>query len=249
MASNGSRTGAEPATGRPVVGLTTYLETATCLVWEAEFALLHRTYVDMVVQAGGVPVLLPPVPDAASEMVAGLDALVLTGGSDIDPAIYGARPHELTKSRPFRDRAEVGLLHAALDRDIPLLGVCRGAQLMNVALGGTLTQHLPDDLGHTRHAPAPGVFGPNRIRLAEGSRVAAIVGTHAEVRCHHHQALDRVADELTVAGWSEDDTIEAVEIPGWRFAIGVQWHPEQDAMDKRLFAALVEAAQEREPNR
>jgi gamma-glutamyl-gamma-aminobutyrate hydrolase PuuD len=227
---------------RPLIGLTTYLETAAAGVWEAEFALLHQTYVEMVVQAGGVPVLLPPVEGGTVEAVSALDALVLTGGSDVDPARYGAEPHATTRSRPFRDEAEVRLLHVALDRDLPVLGVCRGAQLMNVALGGSLTQHLPDDIGHSRHAPAPGVFGPNRVRLAEGSRLAAIVGTDVEVRCHHHQALDRVADGLQVVGWSTDDTVEAIELAGPRFAIGVQWHPEQDATDKRLFDALVEAA-------
>jgi putative glutamine amidotransferase len=238
--------GSESEGQRPLVGLTTYQEKAACLVWDTEFVLLHRTYVDMVVQAGGVPVLLPPVEGGTTEAIPALDALVLTGGSDIDPAHYGAPPHETTRSRPFRDEAEVALLHAALERDLPVLGVCRGAQLINVALGGSLTQHLPDDIGHSRHAPAPGVFGPNQVRLAEGSKVAAIVGTDVEVRCHHHQALDRVADGLAVVGWSTDDTVEAIELPGRRFAIGVQWHPEQDATDKRLFAALVEAAQEHE---
>ncbi len=234
MGSNGS--------SRPLIGLTTYLETATCLVWDTEFALLHRVYVDMVVAAGGVPVLLPPVDAGAHEMVAALDGLVLTGGSDIDPARYGAAPHETTRSRPFRDEAEVRLLHSALERDLPVLGVCRGAQLINVALGGSLTQHLPDVLDHSGHAPSPGVFGTNRVRLSAGSRVAAIIGPMAEVRCHHHQALDRVADGLTVVGRAQDGVVEAVELGGRRFALGVQWHPEQVATDLRLFAALVDTA-------
>ena len=169
---------------RPLIGLTTYQEKAECLVWEAEFVLLHRTYVDMVVQAGGVPVLLPPVEGGTTEVVPMLDALVLTGGSDIDPARYGAEPHEKTRSRPFRDEAEVRLLHAALERDLPLLGVCRGAQLINVALGGTLYQDLEAEYpGAIKHDYYP-IYGFERehlaheVTLAEGSRL--------------HHAMERV---------------------------------------------------------
>ena len=238
MASNGSDTRAR----RPLIGLTTYLEKAACLVWDTEFALLHRVYVDMVVAAGGAPVLLPPVQVGAEEMVGALDGLIFTGGSDIDPAAYGEEPHGTTRSRPHRDQAEIRLLHTALDRDLPVLGVCRGLQLINVALGGSLTQHLPETLGHSGHAPSPGVFGSNRVRLSEGSRLAGIVGTECDVHCHHHQALDRVAPGLEVVGWSQDGSVEAVELTGPRFGLAVQWHPEQDATDMRLFTALVDAA-------
>jgi putative glutamine amidotransferase len=246
VASNGFDAG--PATRsdrggrRPLIGLTTYLERAACLVWDTEFALLHRVYVDMVAAAGGVPVLLPPVQVGAEEMVGALDGLIFTGGSDIDPAGYGEVRHPATVSRPYRDDAEFRLVHSALARDLPVLGVCRGLQLINVALGGSLTQHLPEAVGHRGHAPSPGVFGSNRVRLTEGSRLAGIVGTECEVHCHHHQALDRVAPGLEVVGWSEDGTVEAVELTGPRFGLAVQWHPEQDATDMRLFAALVEAA-------
>jgi putative glutamine amidotransferase len=247
VASNGSDTGLARGARRPLIGLTTYVEKAACLVWDTEFALLHKVYVDMVVAAGGVPVLLPPVPVGAEEIVGALDGLILTGGSDIDPAGYDETPHQTTVSRPSRDESEFRLVHRALERDLPVLGVCRGLQLINVALGGSLTQHLPEALGHSKHAPAPGIFGSNRVRLADGSRVAAIVGTEATVRCHHHQAIDRVAQGLEVVGWSEDGTVEAVELTGPRFGLAVQWHPEQDATDMRLFAALVEAARAKAP--
>lgn len=242
MASKGSETRTGPSGGRPLIGLTTYLEKAACLIWDTDFALLQKVYIDMVVAAGGVPVLLPPVRVGAEEMVGALDGLIFTGGSDVDPAGYAEAPHPTSVSRPHRDEAEFRLVRSALERDLPVLGVCRGLQLINVALGGSLTQHLPEAVGHSRHAPSPGVFGLTRVRLAEGSRMAAIVGTDATVHCHHHQALQRVAADLKAVGWSEDGTIEAVELTGRRFGIAVQWHPEQDATDMRLFAALVEAA-------
>jgi gamma-glutamyl-gamma-aminobutyrate hydrolase PuuD len=236
VASNGYDNRSARDGRRPLIGLTTYVEKAACLVWDTDFALLHKVYVDMVVAAGGVPVLLPPVLVGAEEIVGALDGLVFTGGSDIDPAGYGERPHETTVSRPLRDEAEFQLVHRALERDLPVLGVCRGLQLINV-----------EALGHSKHAPSPGIFGSNRVRLADGSRVAAIVGTEATVRCHHHQAVDRVAQGLEVVGWSEDGTVEAVELTGPRFGLAVQWHPEQDATDMRLFAAIVEAARAEAP--
>ncbi|WP_308259230.1 gamma-glutamyl-gamma-aminobutyrate hydrolase family protein [Pseudonocardia sp. H11422] len=180
---------------------------------------------------------------AAFDAVEALDGLILTGGPDIAPSHYGADPHpHAGVSRPERDAAELAVLRRALDRGLPVLGVCRGAQLLNVALGGTLTQHLPDVLGHQRHNPAPGVFGPTAVRLSPGSRTAALLGDQALVHCHQHQAIDRPAEGLMVSGRTEDGTIEAVELVGHRFAVGVQWHPEQDVTDIRLVTALVEAA-------
>jgi gamma-glutamyl-gamma-aminobutyrate hydrolase PuuD len=231
--------------------MTTYAEQARWGVWSRPAALLPRTYVDAVVAAGGAPVLLPPVsagPTAggtlAGDTIAAVDALVLAGGADIDPASYGAAPHPaLGPTYPDRDAAELSLLKVALDAGKPVLGVCRGMQLLNVALGGGLTQHLPEVAGHTAHQPARAQFGISRVRVRPASRLAAIVGTELTVSCYHHQAIDRLGDGLVPTAWeASDETVEAIELPGERFVVGVQWHPEEGA-DVRLFAALVEAAQ------
>jgi gamma-glutamyl-gamma-aminobutyrate hydrolase PuuD len=229
---------------RPLVGLSAYGERARFGVWDLDAVLLPRNYVDVLVSAGGTPVLLPAVPAAAAAVDA-LDGLVVTGGPDVDPAIYGAHPHRRTAPpRAERDAAELAMLRRALERRIPVLAVCRGAQLLNVALGGTLVQHLPEVVGHDGHNPAPGVFGTTTVTLAAGSVVGSVVGGRLRVACHHHQAVDRVADGLTVTGRAADGTVEAVELAGRAFAVGVQWHPEQDGKDVRLFAALVAAAGE-----
>lgn len=232
----------------PIVGITAYGERASYGIWHHDTVLLPRTYPDMVLAAGGVPVLLPPVA-AAAAAVDRLDAVVLSGGPDVAPARYGATPHRLTGTpRPDRDAAETAVLHRALERGLPVLGVCRGAQVMNVALGGTLVQHVPDAVGHTGHNPSPGVFGTTDVTLTPASRVGAAIGpvmSVVSVLCHHHQAIDRVADGLVVTGRAADGTVEAVELAGHPFVVGVQWHPEQDATDIRLMAALVAAASER----
>ena len=231
---------------RPLIGLTTYRERAKTLVWDTEVALLHNVYVDSVARAGGIPVLLPPQEHGADEVIESLDALVLTGGSDVDPARYQQQPHQhTTVVRPWRDDWELRLLERALAADLPVLGVCRGTQLLNVALGGTLNQHIPETVGHQRHCPSPGVFGETRVTLHAGSVPAGLLGPEVNVACYHHQAIDKVAPGLEVAGWSDDGTVEAVEMPGRRFVLGVQWHPEQDGGDLRLFAALVTAAAEK----
>ncbi len=228
---------------RPLIGLTTYRERAKTLVWDTEFALLHNVYVDSVARAGGIAVLLPPQEHGADEVTARLDGLVLTGGSDVSPERYGQPAHPQTGTvRPWRDDWELRLLGHALDRDLPVLGVCRGAQLLNVALGGTLDQHVPDKVGHQRHCPTPGVFGHVEVTLRPGSIVAGVLGPRATVACHHHQAIGSLAPGLEAAGWADDGVIEAVELPGQPFALAVQWHPEQDGGDLRLFEALVAAA-------
>ena len=252
MASSGSE---DPVDGhgagatvarRPLIGLTTYRERAKTLVWDTEFALLHNVYVDAVARAGGIPVLLPPQEHGVDEVIASLDALVLSGGSDVDPVRYQQQPHQhTTVVRPWRDDWELRLLERALAADLPVLGVCRGIQLLNVALGGTLNQHIPDTVGHQRHCPSPGVFGETRVALRAGSALARLLGQEATVACYHHQAIDKVAPGLEVAGTSADGTVEAVELPGRRFVLGVQWHPEQDGGDLRLFEALVTAAAEK----
>lgn len=227
----------------PVIGLTSYLEPAKFGVWETEAVLLHRFYVDCVVAAGGIPVLLPPVSDAHERLVSTVDGLVLTGGADVEPARYGHEPHPATYTRPRRDAFEFGLFEAARAAGKPVLGVCRGLQVMSVALGGTLAQHLPESAGTTDHQPAPAVFGTSTISLKDGSRAAAILGTETKAHCYHHQAIDRLGTGLEAVGWAADGTIEAAEVPG-EFTLGVQWHPEQDSADVRLFAALVAASKE-----
>ncbi|TQM45446.1 gamma-glutamyl-gamma-aminobutyrate hydrolase family protein [Pseudonocardia cypriaca] len=235
MVSNGS-------SPRPLVGITAYGERARYGVWDNAAVLLPRTYPDVVIAAGGVPVLLPPVLESAAA-VDRLDAVVLAGGPDVGPDRYGASPHPRTgEPRPERDAAELAVLHRALERGIPVLGVCRGAQVLNVGLGGTLVQHVPDAVGHSGHNPSPGVFGTVEVALEPGSRVGAALGSTATVRCHHHQALDRLADGLVVTGRATDGLVEAVELADVPFVVGVQWHPEEDATDVRLMAALVTAA-------
>ena len=226
---------------RPVVGITTYVERAAYGVWDHEATLLPRTYADAVLRAGGAPVLLPTIGPALPEVVARLDALVLSGGADVDPANYGRVAHPRTVSRPERDASELGLLALALAAGLPVLAVCRGAQLLNVALGGTLVQHLPDVVGSDAYQPGSGVFGRVEVEIAAGSRAAGILGERAGVLCYHHQAVDTLGEGLTVTARSADGTVQAVERAGEPFVLGVQFHPEQDAGDDRLFRAVVEA--------
>lgn len=239
MVSNDS----DAANPPPRIGITTYLEPARYGVWDQESAVLPRTYVDGVAMAGGVPVLLPPV---GVSTVAGLDGLVLAGGADVDPSQYGQPAHPRTAgTRPARDAFERGLLAAALAAHVPVLGVCRGVQMLNVAFGGTLVQHVPDVVGHEDHQPAPAQFGSNQVKLTAGTKVAAILGETVTVQCYHHQSIGELADGLTAVGWHDDGTVEAVEAPGDDFVLGVQWHPEETLDDLRLFQALVAASSSR----
>ncbi|WP_327044450.1 gamma-glutamyl-gamma-aminobutyrate hydrolase family protein [Microbispora sp. NBC_01189] len=225
---------------RPVIGVTCYVEPARFTVWDMPAALLPYMYVDHVVRAGGQPVILPPAGEPAA-LAGRLDGLIIAGGGDIDPARYGAAPAEQTGYiRNFRDDAEFGLMSAALAAGLPFLGICRGLQVLNVALGGTLHQHLPAVVDHTGHSPAPGVFGRLPVRLSPS--LAKVYGDEELAPAHyHHQAIDRLADGLEVTARSDDGTIEAVEVTGAAFALAVQWHPEADE-DGPLFHALVEAA-------
>jgi putative glutamine amidotransferase len=225
---------------RPIIGITTYVEPASWGVWhDLETTLLPHAYTEAVTRAGGRAVLLPP-DDLDADVLRVLDGLVLSGGADLGPELYGAEPEPLTVTRPDRDVAEMALARGALAADLPILGVCRGMQLLTVAAGGTLHQHLPEVLGHERHRPAPGVYGSHQARFTPGSRIAELMGDDLGVHCYHHQG---VADpgSLTVTGRTADGSAEAVEDPDRRFVLGVQWHPEV-TRDKRLFGALVNAA-------
>ncbi len=226
----------------PVIGLSTYREQARWGVWDQPADLLPTLYADAVRAAGGVPVLLPPQEDvAAAAVVARLDGLVVTGGADVDPGRYGAEPHPQTISwRTDRDAWELALLAAADARALPVLGICRGMQVMAVAHGGTLAQHLPDDVGHERHSPGGDAFGDVDVATCEGTRLRVLVGESGSVACHHHQAV-REHPGYVAAAYAADGTLEAMEAPGERFLVAVQWHPETRA-DAGLFAGLVAAA-------
>jgi gamma-glutamyl-gamma-aminobutyrate hydrolase PuuD len=233
----------------PVIGLSTYAEPAQWAAWQAPAALLPLSYIGQITEAGGVPVLLPPVPGIARAL-GRLDGLILTGGGDIDPAGYGAEPDPRTsRVHPERDQAELELLAAALADGLPVLGICRGMQLINVARGGTLYQDLAAGAGHR---PAPGTFGSHPVRLAPGSQLTSILqpdGAGTELTLNvptaHHQGIARLGDGLVPAAWAEDGLIEAVELapgPGQHsFMLAVQWHPEA-SQDRRLVSALVAAA-------
>jgi len=233
-----------PRSERPVVGISTYRETARWGVWETTADVLHAQYADAVVAAGGVPVLLPPAAgteDVARTVVARIDALLVSGGADVDPGRYGAEPHRRTSSwREDRDAWETALLQAAEEIGLPTLGVCRGMQLMAVAAGGSLHQHTPELVGHEEHNPGGDSFGRTTVRTAEGSRLRAAVGEQAEVGCHHHQSVD-LHPGFDAVAWAADGSLEAMERPGERFCLAVQWHPEVGT-DHTLFAALVAAA-------
>jgi len=187
--------------------------------------------------------MLPPSRAGASAVLEAVDGLVLTGGPDVDPRLYGSRPHHKTDSpREDRDAWEMALCQGALERDVPLLAICRGLQLLNVSLGGTLHQHLPEVVGHDAHRSAPGQTSPNRVVLEPGSAIASILGAETEGRCHHHQGVDQLGGRLQAVGFADDGSVEAVEVLGGGFAVGVQWHPEDNPGDGRLFVALAEAA-------
>ena len=227
---------------RPLIGISSYREQARWGAWDVPAVLLPASYADAVAASGGEPVLLPTGSGTAA-VVARLDGLVLAGGADVDPTRYGAIPGPHTSPRPDRDAAELAVLQAALDRDLPLLAICRGMQLLNVALGGDLVQHLPDVEGTGSHQLAPGLFERRTVRTAADSRLGGLLGSDASAACHHHQALDRIAPGLSASAWAEDGVVEAVEAPGRGFCLGVQWHPEA-GQDHRLFDALVRAANE-----
>jgi putative glutamine amidotransferase len=241
-------------TGAPLIGISAYCELARWGVWERPAMVLPRRYADRVAAAGGIPVLLPPVP-GIEDALGRLDGLMLSGGGDIDPARYRAEPAPETGSvREERDAAEFALFAAAMSRHLPVLGICRGLQVINVARGGTLHQHLPDVVGHDGHAPVPGAFGEHVVRVAPGSRLGQILGRDEAglsivTPTHHHQAVDQLGRGLVPTAWAPDGTIEALEFDAagdGPFMVAVQWHPEAGD-DPSLFRALVAAARHRLP--
>ena len=227
---------------RPIVGITTDIQLAAFGAWEEESALVPTDYVRAVERAGGRALLVPPSDGGIEETVEVLDGIVFSGGSDLGPGTYGHDPHPETKGvLEERDRAELALLHGALERDMPVLAVCRGSQILNVGLGGDLVQHLPDVVGHDEHKHTPGEYADHDVTLERGTRLGALLGDHAPVKSHHHQGFGRIGLGLREAAHAEDGTVEALEDPARRFALGVLWHPEAGA-DTRLFEAFVEEA-------
>jgi putative glutamine amidotransferase len=228
---------------RPVVGITSYApEQVSWGAWEVPAALVPLAYVDAIEHAGGRPVIVPPSDEGVEETLDALDGLLLSGGEDIDPTHYGADPHPETAGvRPDRDRAELALLQGALARDMPVLAVCRGSQVLNVARGGDLVQHLPEVVGHEQHKHTPGVFADHEVELKAESRVGELLGSRAPVKSHHHQGFGTIGDGLVEVAWAEDGTVEALEDPSKRFAVGVLWHPEEGE-DFALFQRLVDEA-------
>ncbi|GAB2625599.1 gamma-glutamyl-gamma-aminobutyrate hydrolase family protein [Streptomyces capparidis] len=230
-------------TTKPLIGVSTYWDEARWGVWAGRAALLAAGYPLLVRRAGGLTAMLPPdTPEAAAEVVARIDGLVVAGGPDVAPGRYGAEPGEHTgPPAPERDVWELALIEAALERGTPLLGICRGMQLLNVALGGTLVQHLPDVVGHSGHAERVGVMGTHPVRTVEGTLLGSVLPGGAAVPTYHHQAVERLGRELRVSAFADDGTVEAVEHTRLPFALGVQWHPEEGD-DPRVMRALVEAA-------
>jgi putative glutamine amidotransferase len=227
---------------RPVIGITTYAEEATWGGWTEPAAFIPLAYVRAVERAGGRPLLVPPVEEGVDETLDVLDGIIFSGGGDLDPETYGAEAHpETNQVSPERDDAELALLQAALGRDMPVLAVCRGSQVLNVARGGDLVQHLPEIVGHDRHRHEEAVMADHEVRVGSDSRLGSILGDRAPVKSSHHQGFGRIGEGLHESAWAEDGTIEAVEDPSHRFALGVLWHPEEGD-DYSLFAALVEEA-------
>jgi putative glutamine amidotransferase len=228
---------------RPLIGITTYAEpSASWGHWTLPAALIPLAYVNSVERAGGRPLLVPPSDDEVEETLDVLDGIVFSGGSDINPDTYGEQPHAETQDvRAERDDAELDLMRAALERDMPMLAICRGSQLLNVARGGDLVQHLPEVVGDDKHKVTPGLFAVHDVAVEPESRLGSLIGTAVRVESHHHQGIGRVGGGLEVVAFADDGTAEAVEDRDRRFTVGVLWHPEEGE-DMRLFEALVEQA-------
>ena len=228
---------------RPLIGITTYAPDEVRFgVWEMPAALIPLSYVHAIERSGGRALLVPPSEDGVEETLDALDGLIFSGGEDLSPETYAAESHPETKGvDPARDRAELALLQGALARDMPVLAVCRGSQVLNVARGGDLVQHLPEIVGDEKHKHTPGTFADHEVELEPASRLGALLGERAPVKSHHHQGYGRIGEGLRQTAWAEDGTVEGLEDPERRFAIGVLWHPEEGE-DAALFQSLVEEA-------
>lgn len=231
------------------IGVTTYLEPVVMGLWSRPGSMLPQVYSDCVIGAGAAVVTLPPqppTPEVVARVLDGVDGLMLTGGKDVGARLYGQQPHpENDAPRPDRDAWEVALVLAAIERDLPFFGICRGLQVLNVALGGTLIQHLPDVIGSNRYSYGNAVFADNPVFTVPGTSAAQILGESLAVKSYHHQAIDRVAEGLTVTAHGDDGIVQAVEVDAMTFGVAVQWHPEESPDDLRLFEALVAAAASR----
>ncbi len=229
----------------PLIGVTTYLERAQQGVWDVRAAFLPEQYLTGVTASGGIALLLPPQnPEAADAAIAGMDGLILSGGADVAPELYGEERHPLTDpARVDRDAWELALFRAAERRRIPVLAICRGLQLVNVARGGTLQQHLPESLGTERYRLGGGVFAENDIEVSDDTALAGVLGA-GDVRVHsyHHQGIDRLGEGLVAAARSDDGLVQAFVDTSAGHVVGIQWHPEENAADRRLFADLVSQA-------
>jgi putative glutamine amidotransferase len=231
------------SSGKPVVGVTSFVERARWGHWSSLASLTPLAYVQAVARAGGRAVQLPPDDDGVEETLDRLDGLVVTGGIDLDPALYGGDEHPaMAGVRPEQDQAELALLGGALERDLPMLAICRGAQLLNVLRGGDIVQHIADGHGSASlHGDGAGSSSDHAVRVQERSGLAEALGTRVVVVSEHHQALGRIGDDLDEVAWADDGTVEAVEDQRKAFAVGVLWHPERDD-SRELFEAFVDAA-------
>ena len=233
---------------RPVVGITTYLAHAAWGAWDLESALVPAAYVRSVVRAGGSPLLVPPGA-SVEETLSAVDGLIFSGGSDLDPSLYGEEAHaETVGVVRERDDFELSLMRAALEQDVPVLAICRGSQVLNVALGGRLEQHVPDRVGSNVHKETTGTFSEHDVEVIAGTRLASILGERGDVKSHHHQGYGALGTGLRQAARAPDGTVEALEDPSRHFTLGVLWHPEEGE-DLALFEALVAAAAERAASR
>lgn len=233
---------------RPLIGLTSYYQRAQTGVWDTKAALLPEDYVREVAAAGGSPVLLPPV-GTETAIVQQLDGIIISGGSDLNPARYGQDQHPTTEYDEARDAHDTAILLKALELGKPVLAICRGMQVLNVALGGTLHQHLPDVIGHEQYRPGPGIYGQVEVSVAPGSILHSIVGEHTSAPCYHHQAIKDVAPHLVSTGTNPEGLCEALELTpesgytGWMLA--VQWHPEHNRQDRRIIDEFIAQAAKR----